>query len=109
MDHDNSRLFADKVIMFLEGKDLKIKTIEAFGNVNVETEGAVAKGNYGVYEPSQNEIRLKGQVSIEKDGNIVYGDEMITNLKTKISRMVATEKNKRVSGVIRGTSIKRKK
>lgn len=109
LEHENSRLFADKVIMFLEGKDLKIEKIEAFNNVKVETEGAVAKGNYGVYQPLQNEIRLKGQVSIEKDGNIVYGDEVITNLKTKISRMVANEKNKRVSGVIKGTSIKRKK
>ena len=109
LDHEKSRLFADKVVMLLEGKDLKIKKIEAFGHVRVETEGAVAKGNYGVYEPLQNEIRLKEQVSIEKDGNIVYGDEMVTNLKTKISRMVTTEKNKRVSGVIRGTSIKRKK
>ena len=110
LQREDSTLYADKVEMFLsDSKKMEIQKIEAFGNVKIETEDAVAKGDYGKYLPQNDEVELKGNVSIEKDGNVVYGDKAMTNLKTTVSRMISENKNGRVSGVIRGTSIKRKR
>ena len=71
-------------------------------------EDAVAKGEYGIYNPLKYEVELVNNVSIEKDGNIIYGQKAVTNLKTSISKIVADPKSKnRVSGVIKGSTIKR--
>ena len=56
-----------------------------------------------------DKIELIGNVSIEKDGNIVYGDKAQTNLKTMVSKLTTNNaKKSRVSGVIKGSSLRRK-
>lgn len=105
-----SRLYADKVVLWFEDESqMELKKVEGFGNVQIQTPDGIAKGDKGIYLPKQNDIELEGNVSIQKEGNIIYGDKAITNTETKISRMIANETNKKVSGIIRGSSIKRKK
>ena len=106
-----STLYANKVIVWFESaKNMSIQKVEAFGNVTVEAEDAVAKAEKGFYVPQKDEIELKGNVSIEKDGHIVYGDKAVTNLKTMESRLTMNGGSKsRVSGVIRGSSLRRMK
>ncbi|MBR2299076.1 MAG: LPS export ABC transporter periplasmic protein LptC [Alphaproteobacteria bacterium] len=107
---EDGTLYADKVVIFLsDSKKMDIQKIEATGNVKIETQDAVAQGDSGLYLPKKNEVELLGNVSIEKDGNVVYGDKAITNLDTTVSHMVSTQQKGRVSGVIKGTSIKRKR
>lgn len=108
LQRPDSILSANRVILYLQNeKNMQIKEIEAFDNVRIETRDGVASGDYGLYLPQLNEVELEGNVSIEKDGNMVYGDKAVSNLETTISKMFSNKK--RVSGVIRGTSIKRKK
>ena len=106
-----STLHADKVIVWLENaQNMALKKVEAFGNVKVEAEDATAKSDYGFYYPGKDEIELKGNVSIEKDGNIVYGDKAITNLKTMVSKLMMDRSHKsRVSGVIRSSYLRKNK
>lgn len=106
-----STLYADKVIVWLENaKDMSLKKVEAFGHVVVEAKEAIAKANKGQYNPQKDEIELTGNVSIEKDSNIVYGDKATTNLKTMESRLTMNKGGKsRVSGIIRGSSLRRTK
>lgn len=101
-------LYADTIKAdLLSGDGLNIKKIEAFGNVKVVTKDGIAKGNYAIYEPQKYQIELTDNVSIEKDGNVIYGQKAITNLKTSISKIIADSKTKRrVSGVIKGSAIK---
>lgn len=92
----------------ISGKGIEIKKIEAFGNVKIVTKDGIAKGEYAIYNPLISEVELRNNVSIEKDGNIIYGQKAVTNLKTSISKIVANPKSKnRVSGIIKGSAIKR--
>ena len=103
-------LYADIIKADLKHESgFDIKQVEAFGNVKVITEDAVATGQYAIYYPDKSEIELQKNVSIEKDGNIIYGQKAITNLKTSISKMITNSKHKsRVSGIIKGSTVKRK-
>lgn len=106
---NESVLYADRaVIWFMGTENMQIKKVEAFENVKVVSQGTIAKADTGLYLPLNDKVELNGQVSIEKDGNVVYGDKAVTNLKTMVSKITMND-NKRVSGIIRGTSIRRKK
>ncbi|MBQ8870901.1 MAG: LPS export ABC transporter periplasmic protein LptC [Alphaproteobacteria bacterium] len=107
---DTNTLFANRMVAdLISSNGLNIKKIEAFGKVKIVTKDGVAKGDYAIYEPQKNQIELNGNVSIEKDENVIYGQKAITNLKTSISKIVSDTKGKnRVSGVIKGSTIKRK-
>ncbi len=110
LEQASSMLYADKVVMWFENeKQMELRKVEGFGHVKIRTEDGVAQSDKGIYLPQENKIELEGNVSIQKDNNIIYGDKAVTNTETKISRMIADEKNKKVSGIIRGSSIKRKK
>ena len=102
-------LHADLIKTYLiSGKNLEVEKIEAFGNVKIITKDGIAKGDYALYNPLTAEVELINNVSIEKDGNIIYGQKALTNLKTSISKIIANPKSKnRVSGIIKGSTIKR--
>lgn len=104
-------LAADKVIAYLDDKhSSQIKKAEAFGHVVVTSPQGTAQGRQGVYTPERSEVELTGDVVIEQDGNRIYGQKAVTNLQTSVSRITAgKEKGNRVSGIIRGSSIKGKK
>jgi len=110
LQRPDSTLYAQKVILFLQNtQNMEIKKIEAFKNVKIETQETTAFGDYGIYLPSENQVELQGNVEIQKDGSSIYGDKVVSNLETMISKMVPSSDKKRVSGVISGSSIKRKK
>ena len=105
----NNTLYADLMKAdLISRKGFEIKKIEAFGNVKIVTTDGIAKGDYAIYNPLKSEVELLNNVSIEKDGNIIYGQKAITNLQTSVSKIVANPKSKnRVSGIIKGSTIKR--
>ena len=104
-----STIYADKVVLYLyDAQNMQIKKVDAFGHVTVVSEEATAKAEQGFYWPDRDDIELNGKVSIEKDGHIVYGDKATTNLKTMVSKLTMNTNNKsRVSGIIRGSSLRR--
>lgn len=110
----NNVLYADKLIAMFEGKEpSEIKQVEAYGNVVVITNDGTAKGDYGIYRPKTAQIELYGNVILEQDGNVVHGQKAITNLNTSVSRIISAKNSKnsagRVSGVIKGSTVKGKK
>ncbi len=109
VDNENT-LYADKMKAIMNVNTKTIEQIEAYDNVKIVTVDGIAKGNYAIYELSKHKIELVDNVSIEKDGNVIYGQKAVTDLKTSISKIITSDKNKqRVSGVIKGTSIKEQK
>lgn len=98
---------SDKMIAyFTSGGDGKINKVEAYGNVKITTADGFVKGDYGIYNPLKDEAEVHKNVVISKDGSVIYGDKAVTNLKTSISRVYMDSANKRVSGVISGSTIK---
>ncbi|MBQ7303679.1 MAG: hypothetical protein IJW75_02015 [Alphaproteobacteria bacterium] len=109
VDNENT-LYADKMKAIINVNTKTIEQIEAYDNVKIVTVDGIAKGNYAIYELPKHKIELVDNVSIEKDGNVIYGQKAVTDLKTSISKIITSDKNKqRVSGVIKGTSIKEQK
>ncbi len=110
LEQEVQTLYADKAVVYLtDSKKPELAKIEAFGNVEVYAEDAIAQGDKGLYLPHENRLELEDNVSIKKDGHIIYGDRAISDTKTKISRMISNRQNKRVSGMINGQNIKRGK
>lgn len=108
---NNNVLKADKMVAYFKGTSpSEIKRIEAFGHVKVDTADGQAQGDKGLYQPEKSELELEGNVVVKQDGHVIYGQKAITNLKTSVSKIVSGKENgKRVSGVIKGSSIKGKK
>ncbi len=100
---ENETLYADKATAFFVGPNLN--KVEAYGNVKIVTKDGFVKGDYGIYNPLKDEVEVHKNVIISKDGSVIYGDKAITNLKTSISRVYMDSANKRVSGVISGSTI----
>lgn len=107
----SNTLHADKLTAyFQEGSTQELKKAEAFGHVQIHTPKGSALGDYGLYLPAQNELELQHNVSVLQDDNVITGDRAVTNLKTSVSRILKSNHiQKRVSGVIRGNTIKGQK
>lgn len=104
-DQDNT-IYANKMVSYFtknaQGQS-ELKKVEIYSDdkqVKIINEQAVITGDWGVYLPQINKVRLYDNVVINQDGNILHGDYAETDLKTSISRVLSNKKNgKRVSGV----------
>ena len=109
LTQDGSVLYADKLLIYLhKGKKTVPEKVEVFGNVRVENEEFNAKGAYGVYVPAKNLLKLTGNVAVFKGKSVIYGDEAVMNTQTGESKIITNSARKRVSGVIKGSEVKRK-
>jgi lipopolysaccharide export system protein LptA len=116
----NTRLSADKMIVFYKSKEEKksaattipsdpeigggssIERIEVEGNVFLATPKETAQGKRGNYEISSNMIYLYDSVVLTSGENTIRGDELAHNRKTsrsKISSNNQAEKKHRVKSV----------
>lgn len=107
----SSTVYADKMIAYFTDSSMQnLEKAETFGHVRIDTTDGSALGDYGIYMPTQSEMELQKNVSIMQNGNIIRGERAITNLKTSVSRILKSESTpKRVSGVIRGNTLKGQK
>lgn len=106
IDKDRDMQADRMVAYFAAGSKGKIEKIEAFGNVKIVTPDGFVQGEYGIYTPLQDEVEIHKNVVISKDGSVIKGDKAVTNLETSVSRVYMDSANKRVSGVITGSTIK---
>lgn len=108
---NSNTIYADKMEAFFKpGAKDSLQKVESYGNVKIITADGTATGDYGVYLPEKGEMELHHNVTLIQDGNIIHGDKAVTNLKTSVSRMIADgKKGGRVSGVIKGSTVKNKK
>ena len=102
----DSTIYSNKMVSYFtknaQGQS-ELKKVEIYSDnkqVKIINEQAVITGDWGVYLPQINKVRLYDNVVINQDGNILHGDYAETDLKTSISRVLSNKKNgKRVSGV----------
>lgn len=101
-----STIYSNKMVSYFTKNDQgqsALEKVEIYSDnkqVKIVNEQAVVTGEWGVYLPQINKVRLYNNVVINQDGNILHGDYAETDLKTGISRVLSNKKNgKRVSGV----------
>jgi len=88
---DKKRVRADVLsAQLVEGanKELKLRRVDAFGNVDVRTDQEVAKGEKGVYMVEQGTATLIGGVRITRGQNQLNGEVAEVNLNTGVSRLL---------------------
>ncbi len=89
---DKKKIRADVLsAQLVEGanKELKLRRVDAFGNVDVRTDQEVAKGEKGVYQIEQGTATLIGNVRITRGQNQLNGEVAEVNLNTGVSRLLS--------------------
>jgi lipopolysaccharide export system protein LptA len=81
------------------GASGRIEKVEAFGNVSVRTQTDTVTGERGVYVPETGIARLGGNVHITRGQNELNGAEAEVDMKTGISRLLASS-NGQVRGLV---------
>ncbi|HLI10909.1 MAG TPA: LptA/OstA family protein [Alphaproteobacteria bacterium] len=79
---------------------LQIADIEAFQNVQITTQSAVARAMYGDYNLDSGIARLKGSVKITRGTDQLDGECAEFNLNTNISRIYSCDKREQVRGLL---------
>ena len=102
----DSTIYSNKMVSYFTKNDQgqsSLEKVEIYSDnkqVKIVNEQAVVTGEWGLYLPQINKVRIYNNVVINQDGNILHGDYAETDLKTSISRVLSNKKNgKRVSGV----------
>jgi len=81
------RLHADEVTVHAPGG--RASRMEAIGNVVVDSPSGQAVGDSGVYDVSQQTIRLTGDVVLTKDANVMRGNALEVSMATGLARLTA--------------------
>ena len=92
-------IFADSVKADFTAKDKSLHKAIAKGNVIIESKDKIKKSKayLGIYNSSDDIVRLLGNVTIINQNSILNGSKGITNLKTGISNIIGNpEKKERV-------------
>ena len=99
---NDSVIYADNVKADFTGKDKSLQKAIAKGNVIIENKnkGKKSKADIGIYNSSDEIIRLSGNVAIINQNSKISCSKGITNLKTGISNIIGDPKRKkRVKGI----------
>ncbi len=67
----------------------RLEKVEAFGNVEVRTQGDVVRGDRGVYVPDTGIARVLGHVQVLHGQNLITGAAGIVNVKTGVAHVTA--------------------
>ena len=95
-------VFADSVKADFTAKNNSLHKAIAKGNVIIESKDKtkISKADLGIYNSSDEIVRLSGNVTIINQNSILNGSKGITNLKTGISNIIGNPKKKeRVKGI----------
>lgn len=90
---DGKKVRADRfTAFFANGKDgkLEIQRVIAEGNVVITTPTEVATADRGIYNHKSGIAQLVGSVKLTRGDNQLNGDRAEVNLKTGVSRLLAT-------------------
>ena len=99
---NESVIYADNVKADFTAKDKSLQKAIAKGNVIIENKdkGKKSKADIGIYNSSDEIIRLSGNVTIINQNSKISGSKGITNLKTGVSNIIGDpKKKKRVKGI----------
>ena len=101
-------VYADKMVSYFDtdknGKK-SLNRVEIYAEdkpVKITNKQSTVTGKRGIYCPLENKLKIFDNVTINQNNDILNGDYAETDLKTGISRLLATKsKNSRVTGVFR--------
>ena len=79
-----NRFWGERILIDYDNNK-KIKTITIIGNVKIKRFNEVATGNRAVYNVKSEKIKMNGNVTLIKNGNILNGDELVVDLITSTS------------------------
>ena len=99
---NKSIIYANNVKADFNAKDKSLKKAIAKGNVIIENKdkGKKSKADMGIYNSSDEIIRLSGNVTIINQNSIINGSKGITDLKSGKSNIIGDpKKKKRVKGI----------
>lgn len=100
VNHPTVLVHADKVVAtYGEGGTTDIKTFVATGHVELKTSDQNATGEKAVFTPSDQLLRLTGNVLVTNSGGTVGSGELVVNLATNVSTFTGGSSGKRVTGV----------
>jgi lipopolysaccharide export system protein LptA len=92
-------LTATKVVVRYGGGGVEdIRSFDATGNVNIETEGQTASGSRAVYDPTTQVLTMTGDVEVKNEAGTVTSSELTVNLRTNTTKFEGGGGN-RVTGV----------
>ena len=88
---NKTKIYADNIKADFTGKEKTLKKAIAKGNVIIvnNTKGRKSKANLGIYNSSNETIKLKGNVVIINQNSKIIGSQGITNIKTGISTLTS--------------------
>ena len=97
---DGRLLKGDEIDITLDQAE-EIKTVSAKGNVFIsQTDGRQANADEGVYETESGKAILTGNVKIKDGDSILNGQKAEIDFNKGISRLLASDKGGRVSGIL---------
>ena len=106
---NKTTIFGENVKADFTGKEQSLKKATAKGNVIIENvkKGQKSKADLGIYNSSDEIIKLTGNVVIINKKSTIRGSKGITNLKSGISNIIGNQKKgQRVKGVFSPTKNK---
>lgn len=92
-----TRMHADRVKISAPGG--KASRVEADGHVVVDTPSGQAVGDSGIFEVVEQLLRLKGNVVLTKDANVMRGSALEVSMATGTVRLTAAGPQGRVQGL----------
>ncbi len=90
---EDRRISADVLAAHFQpgsGETLELQRIEAYGNVEVQTEREFARGDRGTYFVDKELATLQGAVKITRGANQMNGDYAEVDLTTGVSRLLSS-------------------
>ena len=93
----NNILYANKIIVFFNKKEdiESISKLDASGNVKFIKEDQIATGDNAIYYVENENILMKGNVTLQREDSVMLGDELSIDLKTSSSKLTS-KKNQKV-------------
>ncbi len=94
----NTVITANKIIATLTdtSKEQKVTKLVAIGKVKFSRLGEVATGEKAIYDLEKDIIVMQGNVSLQKNNNIMAGESLILNLSTGLSKLSGSKTNNKV-------------
>jgi lipopolysaccharide export system protein LptA len=87
-----------------DATDQRVSKLEADGKVVVKADGQTATGDWAVFDMATQEVTLGGTVVLSQGKNVLRGTQLVVNLQTGKSTLVA-EQPKGGSGRVQGLFI----
>ena len=82
----NNILYADKIVVFLIRKNVEtVNKLNASGNVKFIREDQIATGDSAIYYVENENILMRGNVTLQKEDSIMLGDELSIDLKLALA------------------------